>query len=85
MAEKESCVSLSCGGVGHPKIRFVHPEGFAEIPRHEWMRIAQFLYDPVSDAFKPFGSDRSFGKRVCHQCHTVVRARDYIFTGYPKR
>jgi hypothetical protein len=45
---------------------------------------AQFLYDAPSDTFKPFGSDASFGK-VCHACHTIVKARDFIYTGYPKR
>jgi hypothetical protein len=45
---------------------------------------AQFLYDAASDAFKPFGSDSSFGK-VCYACHTVVKAQDYIFTAYPRR
>jgi hypothetical protein len=45
---------------------------------------AQFLYDAASDTFKPFGNDASFGK-VCHACHTIVKARDFIFTGYPRR
>jgi hypothetical protein len=46
---------------------------------------AQFLYDASSDTFKPFGSDSSFGKNVCYQCHTAVTARDFIFTDYPRR
>jgi hypothetical protein len=46
---------------------------------------AQFLYDAPSDMFKPYGSDSSFGKAVCHQCHTAVKAKDFIFTGYPLR
>ncbi|MGH9730923.1 MAG: cytochrome P460 family protein [Candidatus Acidiferrales bacterium] len=46
---------------------------------------AQFLYDAPSKTFKPFGSDASFGKTVCYQCHTIVKARDYIFTNYPPR
>jgi hypothetical protein len=45
---------------------------------------AQFLYDAASDTFKPFGNDSSFGK-VCYQCHTIVKEKDYIFTAYPKR
>jgi hypothetical protein len=45
---------------------------------------AQFLYDGPSDAFKPHSSDSSFAYE-CHQCHTAVKARDYIFTSYPKR
>lgn len=46
---------------------------------------AQFLYDASSDAFKPYGSDSSFGKQVCYACHTAVAAKDYIFTSYPRR
>jgi len=46
---------------------------------------AQFLYDAPSDTFKPFGSDSSFGKNVCYPCHTVVKAKDFIFTGYARR
>jgi len=39
----------------------------------------------ASDTFKPYGSDSSFGKKVCYQCHTLVKERDYIFTNYPLR
>lgn len=45
---------------------------------------ARFLYDAASDTFKPYGSDSSFGKE-CYQCHTIVKAKDFIFTGYPLR
>ena len=43
---------------------------------------AQFQYDAPTDTFKPFGSDSSFGKKICYQCHTLVR--DFIFTNYPR-
>ena len=46
---------------------------------------AQFIYDASSDAFTPYGSDSSFGKQVCYECHTRVAAQDYIFTAYPPR
>ncbi len=46
---------------------------------------AQFLYDPATRTFKPYGTDSSFGKKVCYQCHTIVAQRDYIFTNYPER
>ena len=45
---------------------------------------AQFLYDASSDTFAPFGKDASFNK-TCYQCHTIVKAKDYIFTAYPRR
>ena len=46
---------------------------------------APFLYDPASDTFKPYGSDASFGRKVCYQCPPLVTARDYIFTNYAPR
>jgi 2,4-dienoyl-CoA reductase-like NADH-dependent reductase (Old Yellow Enzyme family) len=30
-----------------------------------------------------YRTDSPFGKKVCSQCHTIVKAKDYIFTGYP--
>lgn len=45
---------------------------------------ARFVYDAASDTFKPYGNDSSFVKE-CYQCHTLVKAKDFIFTGYPRR
>jgi Cytochrome P460 len=45
---------------------------------------AQFNYDATSNTFKPYGSDGSFAK-MCHQCHTRVKARDFVFTSYGPR
>src|SRR3954469_18665932 len=42
---------------------------------------AQFNYDPASGTFTPDGSDANCG----HACHTIVAAKDYIFTAYGKR
>ncbi len=47
--------------------------------------FAQFLYDAPSKTFKPFGTDATFGKTICYQCHTAVKASDYIFTAYANR
>ena len=46
---------------------------------------AQFLSDAASDTIKPFGSDSSFGKKICYQCYTLLTAKDRIFTGHPRR
>ncbi len=46
---------------------------------------AQFLCDAASDTIKPFGSDSSFGKKICYQCYTLVTAKDFIFTGFTRR
>jgi hypothetical protein len=45
---------------------------------------AQFMYDATSGTFKPSGKDASFAK-TCHQCHTLVKARDFVFTSYAQR
>jgi hypothetical protein len=49
------------------------------------MGYAQFLYDPATAAFKPYGDDSHFRTTVCYKCHTAVAGRDYIFTDYPLR
>jgi hypothetical protein len=46
---------------------------------------AQFIYEPATDTFKPHGDNPSFAKADCHKCHARVKAKDYIFTAYPKR
>jgi hypothetical protein len=42
---------------------------------------AQFNYDAASDTFAPLGSDAKCG----YACHTIVAAKDYVFTAYGKR
>jgi len=42
---------------------------------------AQFNYDTASDTFTPEGT----GAQCGYACHTIVAAKDYIFTAYPKR
>jgi hypothetical protein len=42
---------------------------------------AQFNYDSASDTFTPLGSDAKCG----YGCHTIVTARDYVFSEYGKR
>ena len=46
---------------------------------------AQFTYDAAANSFKPVGDDSSFGRTVCHQCHTRVKATDFVFTSYAPR
>lgn len=45
---------------------------------------ARFVYDAKTLTFTPYGKDPSF-VRECHQCHTIVKKKDFIFTGYPER
>ena len=42
---------------------------------------AQFQNDAASDTLTPFGTDAACG----YACHTAVKAKDYIFTAYPRR
>jgi hypothetical protein len=42
---------------------------------------AQFNYDAASDTFTPDGSGANCG----YACHTIVAAKDYVFTAYGKR
>ena len=42
---------------------------------------AQFNYDPATDTFTPLGTGAACG----FACHTIVKAKDYVFTAYPKR
>jgi hypothetical protein len=42
---------------------------------------AQFNYDAASDTFTPLGSGTNCG----FACHTIVKAKDYVFTAYGKR
>jgi Cytochrome P460 len=45
---------------------------------------AQFMYDPASDTYKP--DERYVGDAKCGAaCHSIARAKDYIFTAYQKR
>ncbi len=41
----------------------------------------QFNYDAASDTFTPLQNDTTCG----FACHTIVEAKDYVFTAYPKR
>jgi hypothetical protein len=42
---------------------------------------AQFQNDAATDTLTPFGNDAACG----YSCHTAVKAKDYIFTAYPRR
>ena len=42
---------------------------------------AQFNYDAASDTFTPLGTGAACG----YACHTIVAAKDYVFTAYGKR
>ncbi len=45
---------------------------------------ARFVHDAKTGTFTPYGKDEAFVQE-CHQCHTLVKDKDFIFTGYPQR
>lgn len=45
---------------------------------------ATFRYDAASGTWKAFGDSPAFAK-TCHGCHTIEKARDFVFTTYQKR
>jgi hypothetical protein len=42
---------------------------------------AEFDYDAASETFKPLASGAGCG----YDCHTIVKAKDYVFTAYGRR
>jgi cytochrome P460 len=42
---------------------------------------AEFDYDRASDTFTPLGNGTNCG----YECHTIAKAKDYVFTTYGKR
>src|SRR5512132_383497 len=72
----------------------LHDVGFMErdskrFPDSGGWGWAEFKYDAASDTFTPYtladqppqGNDAKCG----FACHTIVAAKDYVFTAYPKR
>src|SRR5271165_3915506 len=59
---------------------------FADIGGWGW---AAFEYDAASDAFRPGNENDSPPQandaKCGFACHTIVAAKDYVFTAYPKR
>jgi len=50
-------------------------------PKSAGWGYALFNYDPASDAFTADAAPDNCG----HECHTIVKAKDYIFHPYQKR
>ena len=53
-------------------------------PNTDGWGYATFKYDASSDTWTAFGESAAFAN-TCHACHTIVKARDYVFLDYPKR
>jgi hypothetical protein len=48
---------------------------------HGGWGYARFTYDTATDTYTPQGRGTGCG----FACHTIVKAKDYIFTAYGKR
>jgi Cytochrome P460 len=50
---------------------------------------AEFEYDAASDTFRPGNladmPPQANDAKCGFACHTIVAAKDYVFTAYPKR
>ena len=54
-------------------------------PKTDGWGYASFRYDAKSDRYTAFGDKPDF-VNTCHACHTAfVKARDFVFTDFPKR
>ena len=53
-------------------------------PKTNGWGYATFQYDAASDTWKAKGDNADF-VNACHGCHTIVKARDWVFTHYAKR
>jgi hypothetical protein len=51
--------------------------------RNGW-GYAKFQYNNASDTWTAFGDSPEF-QNAWHACHTLVKARDFVWTHYPKR
>lgn len=45
---------------------------------------ATFRHDAASGEWKSLGDSPAFAS-TCHKCHTIVKARDFVLTGYAQR
>jgi len=52
-------------------------------PKTDGWGYATFQYDTATDTWSAKGDSPEF-VNACHGCHTVVRARDFVFTDYAK-
>ena len=52
-------------------------------PKTDGWGYATFKPDASSDTWKTFGDGPAFAN-TCHACHTIVKARDFVFTKYPE-
>jgi hypothetical protein len=57
----------------------------ARFPDSGGLGYAQFNYDPASDSFAPDTELQENDAKCGFACHSIVEAKDYVFTEYGKR
>ena len=67
----------------HTEVAFMLKDS-KRFPKTNGWGYATFKPDPSSEAFIAFGDGPEF-VQACHGCHTLVKARDFVFTDYSKR
>src|SRR5687767_554156 len=66
------------------KVQFM-VKNAARFPDTDGWGYADFSYDVAAGTFQGVGDGPNFARAACHQCHTRVKARDFVFTEYARR
>ena len=66
------------------KVQFMVKDA-KRFPDTDGWGYADFTYDAAAGTFTAIGSDPGWAKAACHQCHTRVKSRDFVFTQYAPR
>jgi hypothetical protein len=66
------------------KVQFMVKDA-RRFPDTDGWGYADFAWDAASGTFKSIGSGTGWAKTACHQCHTRVTSRDFVFTQYAPR
>jgi hypothetical protein len=66
------------------KVQFMVKDA-RRFPDTDGWGYADFNYDVSSGTFTGVGNGPGFARAGCHQCHTRVKSRDFVFTEYARR
>lgn len=66
------------------KVQFMVKDA-GRFPDTDGWGYADFTWDATAGVFTAVGSGPGWAKAACHQCHTRVRSRDFVFTQHAPR
>lgn len=69
---------------GLRKVQFMIKDA-RRFPDTDGWGYADFTWDAAAGTFTAVGTGPAWAKASCHQCHTRVRSRDFVFTQYAPR